>query len=200
MGMGESRYRRSGPRTVRLLPLAFLLLLAACAQPRSLPTAPAGGADETVARQDEAGDQLAALPKVEPMPPYKATPAERKCLAQAVYFESRAESIRGQQAVAAVVLNRVRSDRFPDDICAVVRQGNGKRHQCQFSWFCDGRSDKPRDMSAWATALEVADAALNGAIDDPTHGALFFHATHVKPRWRKKLTQTAAIDNHVFYR
>lgn len=135
------------------------------------------------------------------MPVYKATPAERQCLALTVYFESRAETLEGQRAVAAVVLNRVRSDKFPDDICAVVRAGGGgKRGRCQFSWFCDGRSDKPKDGQSWQQALAVADSTLGGEISDPTEGALYFHSTSVKPKWRKKLTKTAAIDNHIFYR
>jgi spore germination cell wall hydrolase CwlJ-like protein len=174
----------------------LLLFLAACAQTHDLPKAP------TVKPAEAAtGGQIAALPPSEPlMEPYQATPLERQCLALTVYFESRAESTEGQQAVAAVVLNRVRSGRFPTDICGVVKEGGGQRHRCQFSWYCDGRSDKPRDSSAWQRALDVADAALNGAISDPTEGALYFHSTHVKPKWRKKLTKTAAIDNHIFYR
>jgi len=175
--------------------LSLLVLLAACAQPRDLPTAPP--IDQA---PPTAGDQIAAIPPEPLMPAYKATPAERQCLALAIYFEARAESVQGQEAVAAVILNRVRSEKFPDDICAVVKEGNGERHRCQFSWYCDGRSDKPKDGESWQQALAVADSVLGGKIKDPTEGALYFHSTAVKPKWRKKLTKTAAIDNHVFYR
>jgi spore germination cell wall hydrolase CwlJ-like protein len=174
----------------------MLLFLAACAQPQTIPTAP-----QTEEASASTGDQqTAAIPPEPLMPAYEATAAERKCLALAIYFESRAESVEGQQAVAAVVLNRVRDEKFPDDICDVVYEGGGKRGRCQFSWFCDGRSDKPRDSVAWQRSLDVADAALGGEISDPTDGALYFHSTSVRPKWRKKMTMTAAIDNHVFYR
>lgn len=175
--------------------LALLAFLAACAQPRDLPTAP-----PVKPATAGAEPQIAAIPPEPMMPVYQATPAERQCLALTVYFESRAESVEGQRAVAAVVLNRVRSGKFPDDICAVVRDGGGNRGRCQFSWYCDGRSDKPKDGESWQQALAVADSALGGEIGDPTEGALYFHSTSVKPKWRKKLTKTAAIDNHIFYR
>jgi N-acetylmuramoyl-L-alanine amidase len=176
----------------------LLLFLAACAQPRSVPTAPVTTTSSAVTAADDA-QQLAAIPPEPPMPAYDATPAERKCLALTVYYEARAESLEGQQAVAAVVLNRVRDGKFPNNICAVVHEGGGQR-SCQFSWYCDGRSDKPRDGDAWRQAVAVADAAIDGEITDPTDGALYFHSTGVKPKWRKKLTKTAAIDNHIFYR
>jgi spore germination cell wall hydrolase CwlJ-like protein len=175
----------------------LLVLLAACAQPHSVPTVAPASSTETGSSDNQ---QLAAIPPELLMPAYKATPEERKCLALAVYFESRAETLEGQQAVAAVVLNRVRNGKFPKNICHVVHEGGGKRHQCQFSWYCDGRSDNPRDAVSWQRSLDVADAALNGEISDPTDGALYFHSTKARPKWRKKMTKTAAIDNHVFYR
>jgi len=175
--------------------LSLLVLLVACAQPRDLPTTP-----PIEPATSAAAPQVAAIPPEPLMPAYKATPAERQCLALAVYFESRAESLEGQQAVAAVVLNRVRNGKFPGNVCAVVHEGGGQRGRCQFSWYCDGRSDKPKDGGAWEQALAVADSALDGVIKDPTAGALYFHNTAVKPKWRKKLTKTAAIDDHIFYR
>jgi len=194
--MGDTA--RDGLRRCSLRHVAWLLLLllAACAQPHTVPTAPSTQGDAAAA-----GDpQLAAIPPEPLMPAYKATPKERECLALAVYFESRAETVEGQHAVAAVVLNRVRNEKFPDNICAVVHEGGGHRGRCQFSWYCDGRSDKPRDPASWQRSLDVADAVLNGEIADPTDGALYFHNTAVRPKWRKKMTKTAAIDNHVFYR
>ncbi len=126
---------------------------------------------------------------------------ERQCFAQAIYFEARKESRRGQEAVGAVVLNRVRDRRFPDTICGVVQEGGeSNRHRCQFSWWCDGRSDVPKDPEAWAAVQRVADAVLAGEVIDPTKGALYFHASSVNPLWRKKLRRTAQIDAHIFYR
>lgn len=195
-GMGSTA--RDGLRRCSLRHAAWLLLLllAACAQPHSVPTAPS----ETVDAPAASNPQIAAIPPEPLMPAYKATPEERKCLALAVYFESRAETVEGQHAVAAVVLNRVRSEKFPDNICSVVHEGGGRRGRCQFSWYCDGRSDEPHDAVSWQRSLDVADAVLDGEIADPTDGALFFHNTAVRPKWRKKMTKTAAIDNHVFYR
>lgn len=194
--MGDTARVGLGRCSLRHAAWLLLLLLAACAQPHSVPTAPSTPTDAAAA-----GDpQLAAIPPEPLMPAYAATPEERKCLALAIYFESRAETVEGQHAVAAVVLNRVRSDRFPDNICGVVHEGGGNRGRCQFSWYCDGRSDEPHDAVSWQRSLDVADAALNGEIADPTDGALYFHNTAVRPKWRKKMTKTASIDNHVFYR
>jgi N-acetylmuramoyl-L-alanine amidase len=195
-GMGDTarvRLRRFGLRHVAWL---LLLLLAACAQPHSVPTAPSPTADSAPANNP----QIAAIPPEPLMPAYKATANERQCLALAVYFEARAETVEGQHAVAAVVVNRARDGKFPANICGVVHEGGGHRGGCQFSWYCDGRSDKPRDPVSWQRSLDVADAVLNGEIADPTDGALYFHNTSVRPKWRKKMTKTAAIDNHVFYR
>jgi spore germination cell wall hydrolase CwlJ-like protein len=195
-GMGDTArfgLRRCGLRHVAWV---LLLLLAACAQPHAVPTAPSAPGDAATASKP----QIAAIPPEPLMPAYQATPEERKCLALAVYFESRAETVEGQHAVAAVVLNRVRSDKFPDSICGVVHEGGGHRGRCQFSWYCDGRSDEPHDAVSWQRSLDVADAVLNGEVADPTDGALYFHSTAVRPKWRKKMTKTAAIDNHVFYR
>ena len=124
--------------------------------------------------------------------------ADFECLAQAVYFEAGGESEAGQRAVAAVIMNRVRSGRFPNNVCDVIHQA--AKGTCQFSWWCDGKSDEPRDPERWAEAQAAARAVLAGDHADRTHGALFFHANYVRPRWSKKLQKTAAIGNHIFYR
>lgn len=124
---------------------------------------------------------------------------ELECLAKAVYFEARGESEEGQRAVAAVVLNRVRSPRFPNTICAVVQQGGTRRRDCQFSWWCDGRSDEPRDKAAWVRATTIAHEMIQGA-PDPTKGALYFHSTAVSPSWRRELRHLATIGAHIYYR
>ena len=125
-----------------------------------------------------------------------------RCLALNVYHEARAESKTAQLAVAAVTLNRVESGMFPDNVCGVVKQRNGKkgRGRCQFSWVCDRKSDQPRAGEAWESALEIARLSLDGLAQDPTHGALYFHANHVSPDWSKRLRKTAKIGNHHFYK
>ena len=125
---------------------------------------------------------------------------ELDCLARNVYFEARGEPEVGRVAVAHVVMNRAASSRFPDTVCDVVRQGGENvRHKCQFSWWCDGRSDEPSDAVAWTDSQEVARLAYWGNSDDPTAGALWYHTTKVKPIWRKALVRGPQIGDHIFY-
>jgi spore germination cell wall hydrolase CwlJ-like protein len=126
---------------------------------------------------------------------------ELECLALNVYFEAKSEPHLGKLAVAAVTLNRVSHPDFPDTVCAVVRQGvHLGRNRCQFSWACDRRSDRPREMESWRTAIEVAQWAMYGNAPDPTGGALWFHATYVKPHWSRSFTRVARIGRHIYYR
>jgi spore germination cell wall hydrolase CwlJ-like protein len=119
--------------------------------------------------------------------------AETHCLAGAVYFESKGESLAGQLAVARVVLARARSGRFPSTICGVVYQPS------QFS-FVRGRSMPRIDTGSnhWRNAVAISKIALDGSWKSPVEGALFFHARYVSPGW--KLKRIGTIDNHVFYR
>src|SRR5262245_54546256 len=143
---------------------------------------------------------VAYAPPVMIVPEPQPDPAaELDCLAKTIYFEARGESEKGQRAVAAVVLNRVRSSRFPDTICDVVHQGGTASRDCQFSWWCDGLSDKPKDRKAWERAVAIARDVINGA-PDPTKGALYFHETHVSPSWRTQLRRVATIGSHIYYR
>ncbi|WP_158498844.1 cell wall hydrolase [Magnetospira sp. QH-2] len=125
---------------------------------------------------------------------------ELHCLALNVYWEARSESLDGQLAVAGVTLNRMRSEEFPNTICGVVTQGLGKRHQCQFSWWCDGKSDEPTEEGAWKLAKMVARYALHANDRDPSQGALFYHANYVQPEWISKLKRVRKIGRHIFYR
>lgn len=133
----------------------------------------------------------------------------RKCLSLGVYFEARNQPVKGQLGVAYVTLNRVHDKRFPDTICGVVKQGkykNGEpaRDQCQFSFWCDGVIDIPKNMTAWDNARKIANHALDHytkSYQDVTHGALYYHATYVKPDWsRFNLEHSVTIGNHIFYR
>ena len=123
-------------------------------------------------------------------------PSERAlaCLAEAVYYEARGEPARGRAAVAHVVLNRAESGAFPDNPCDVVAEG------CQFSYRCDGRPERLANRADREAAFEIAEAVLTGAVADPTSGALFFHASRIKPRWFRTRDRTGAIGGHVFYR
>ena len=124
----------------------------------------------------------------------------QQCLALTVYFEAAGEPLESQRAVAHVVLNRARHAGFPEDVCAVVRQG-GQQAPCQFSWWCDGRSDRPAPGRPWQTAQRVAADALAGRSVDPTRGALYFHRADLgRLAWTRPLHLAARIGSHVYYR
>lgn len=126
--------------------------------------------------------------------------AEIGCLALTIYHEARGEPKAGKRAVGYVVMNRARSGGFPADVCGVVQQGGERRHQCQFSWWCDGLSDRPRDRQALRQSLALAQAVYHGCVPDPTRGALWFHSTGVKPAWSRTSGPGKRIGRHVFYR
>jgi N-acetylmuramoyl-L-alanine amidase len=123
---------------------------------------------------------------------------ELSCLATSIYFEARGESETGQYAVGLVILNRVDSERFPDSVCGVITQSSG--NSCQFSWYCNGRSNKIRNEEAFDTALVVAHNLLHTYVFDFTFGALYYHADYVAPYWSKEFDRVAQIDSHIFYR
>ncbi|WP_342450083.1 cell wall hydrolase [Thiorhodococcus minor] len=123
-----------------------------------------------------------------------------RCLALNIYHEARSEPKSGQVAVARVTLNRVASRAFPGSICEVVKQGGIKRNRCQFSWWCDGRSDLPTEKRAWRQAMEIARNVLDDAVPDPTRGALYYHANYTKPSWSRVYHRTTRIGRHLFYR
>jgi spore germination cell wall hydrolase CwlJ-like protein len=124
---------------------------------------------------------------------------EHHCLALALYWEARGESRRGMVAVGWTILNRARSRHFPGTPCAVVYQG-GEKRPCQFSWWCDGKSDRPRDRNSWIRARVIAANLLVDPPPDPTGGALFYHSSSIKVPWKRKRIRTTRIGNHIFYR
>lgn len=126
---------------------------------------------------------------------------EMKCLAQAVYFESRSEPETGQAAVAQVVLNRAKSGLYPTSICGVVYQNRHRYKACQFTFACEGKSLAIRDPAAWSTASRIAQDVLEGnrylpAVGSSTH----YHADYVSPYWSRKLKRTDRIGRHIFYK
>jgi len=132
---------------------------------------------------------------------------EAWCMAQNIYYEARGSNRADRIAVADVVLNRVKDTRYPNTVCGVVRQGkqyaDGRmiRNQCQFSWYCDGKSDWPRDMDAWVDAQQIAYNMLTwDAGRGLTEGATHYHADYVDPNWARSLQLIGRIGVHVFYR
>lgn len=161
--------------------------------PQPLPAAPA---EEELAAEDDAletidADTLHELVAAVDVPAELSR--EMQCLAGAIYFEAKSESLEGQLAVGRVIVARSRSGRFPASYCGVVYQ------RSQFS-FVRGQSMPAINKSSrqWANAVKIARIADAGSWKSPAEGALFFHAAHVSPGWRLK--RVARVENHVFYR
>ena len=137
---------------------------------------------------------------------------ELNCLALNMYHEARGEGTAGILAVSYVVLNRVNDSRFPDTICGVVKQGHHIKtkegtsqpikNKCQFSWYCDGKSDQPKNKRAYDRLVSFSKYILSPDTTqiDITDGALFYHAEYVSPSWSKTKQKTAKIGVHIFYR
>lgn len=115
------------------------------------------------------------------------------CMAEAIYFEARGESARGQAAVAEVILNRVDSRAFPSSVCGVINQ------PYQFSYTIGGKK-RINNKTAYQRALVIAEAALSGAPRELTGGATYFHTPAVRPNWSRKFQRTVQIGSHIFYR
>ena len=148
-----------------------------------------------------------------PLPKPPLSPAQRldlkgkdydkaeKCLAQAIYFEARNESARGQQAVAQVVLNRVFSPYYPKDVCSVVYQNAHRHLSCQFTFACDGKPESVNERGSWVRANRIAKQALAAQVwlpevDKATH----YHAAYVRPNWIRDMKVMVRYGLHTFYR
>ena len=134
-------------------------------------------------------------------------PQELECMTNNIYFEAALESTAGKLAVAQVTMNRVKSSRYPNTVCTVVKQGrhyeNGfpVRDRCQFSWYCDGKHDTPSMGKMWGESQKVAIYVLeNAKLLDITDGATHYHADYIEnPRWAIARHKTMQIDTHIFY-
>jgi N-acetylmuramoyl-L-alanine amidase len=142
----------------------------------------------------EAMPSAATLAELIARTPLPATlTREMECLAGAIYFEARSETLAGQLAVGRVIVTRAASGRFPRSYCGVVYQ------PAQFSFVrANAMPAVNRDGPLWQQAVKIAQIAHSGAWKSPVEGAMFFHAAHVAPSWGK--TRIARVDNHVFYR
>lgn len=131
---------------------------------------------------------------------------EKQCLALNIYHEARGEPLDGRIAVATVTMNRVISDKFPNDLCRVVFQRRLNREHGfyvgQFSWTQDHLSDTPTEDAAWADALNLArNVYENNLSNHDVKDALFYHATYISsPGWARRMHKITTIGQHVFYR
>jgi Cell Wall Hydrolase len=130
----------------------------------------------------------------------EAMAQEQRCLAEAVYFEARSETEAGQEAVAQVVLNRVKSGLYPTNICGVVYQNRHKYKACQFTFACEGKKLVTTEAGPWETAQRIAKAVLEGERYNTRIGtATHYHTDYVAPRWSRKLKRNEQIGRHIFY-
>ena len=142
----------------------------------------------------------------------QATSSELSCLALNIYHEARGQSIAGQIAVGQVTLNRVKDDRYPNTICEVVMQGPHRaswkgtgemipiKNRCQFSWYCDGKSDKVKQHKAYGNIVKLSKLLISQDLIDITSGATHYHAHYVSPSWAKRKKRTTKIEDHIFYK
>lgn len=164
--------------------------------------------DSILADKDESAGRF--IPDIDPQDhAWAATPLpatvfsakEQKCLAEGIYFEARGESVKGQAAVAQVILNRVRNPYYPNSICGVVYQNEDLRNRCQFSFACDRIPDLVTSPRHWKIAKEIAMAVTAGKIWFKDVGsATHYHATYVRPNWAPTMKRVEKIGKHIFYR
>ncbi len=132
--------------------------------------------------------------------PFKPPGPQTTCLAEAVYFEARGEDLAGQVAVAEVILNRVESNNFPNTVCKVINQGSSKKFKCQFSYMCDGKSEKIFDRNSYERIVKLSWIMIMGSARVLTSGATYYHSSGVSPVWAKSLERTNVIGRHIFYK
>lgn len=161
----------------------------------------------TILRDENEGRFIPPVPPTDhawarqPLPPEVFSEREQQCLAAGIYFEARGEPVRGQAAVAQVILNRVRNPAYPDTICGVVYQNKNWRNRCQFSFACDGIKDRVASPTHFRLAQEVGLAVTAGKIWLEEVGtSTHYHATYVRPRWARAMERMNKIGHHIFYR
>jgi len=193
-------------------PLAQKPVLAALTAADPAASAPATPAPILASLEPGIPLSMVPLPRAAPgVPP--PSPAERlglkgkdytkaeQCLANAIYFEARSEPVRGQMAVAQVVLNRVFSGFYPDDVCSVVYQNAGRHLACQFTFACDGKRKVINERGAWARANRIARQTLEGQIYLPEVAkSTHYHANYVRPKWAREMKRLAHFGLHSFFR
>ena len=166
--------------------------------------------DREEVKQEVQLNEIETVEVVETLP--QIDKKEIQCMAMNIYHEARNESELGQVAVANVTINRASSKRFPDTICSVVYQARMSkwwkqnknrdvpiRNACQFSWYCDGKSDVVREVKTYEEIEKLAEEVLQGLHNDNTYGSTHYHAHYVSPYWASSLVKVSQVDSHIFY-
>ncbi len=190
-----------GPPTARRGALGRLFQGAAARQAAEAEAARQAQAGQVARSGSEISSTIASFNRqiLDAMPAATGGP-QWQCLAEALYFEARGEDLWGQIAVAEVILNRADSPRFPDSVCAVVRDGTGRRNRCQFSYYCDGKVETIGNPTAYERIKKIAAMMIEGRARVLTGGAVFYHTDAVAPSWMHAMHQTTVIGDHIFYR
>ena len=192
----EAQAKAQAPQadSVEVMPVApdeITFVSNAVSQPLPGDDAAENDADETSSTQDQASTLRELVGQVQA----GELTEQMRCLAGAVYFESRGEPLTGQLAVAQVVINRSEDTRWPASYCGVVYQ------RAQFSFIKNGQMPRIRTASAaWKRAKSIAKIAHEGMWESKAGDAVYFHARYVKPKWSRRKQRTAQIDTHIFYR
>lgn len=189
----------------------FALMLLTSAWATDLTPIKARAEEKAHVLEEKAADKVSAAPapkseaitptEVQAVDPAGVAPLDDPitCLARSIYWEAKGKDTPEMEAVASVVMNRLGHGGFPDTVCAVVKQGSESK-SCQFSWWCDGRSDQVREDAEYALAKKIAGKALNRQLRDRTHGALYFHDRNVHPSWARAYRKTAETKKFLFYK
>jgi len=129
-----------------------------------------------------------------------------ECLSEALYFEGRSESEKGQRAIAEVIFNRIANKSYPSTVCTVVRQakfypsGGIDLHSCQFSYYCDGKPEDYKEGEAFVRTYTLSYSIMESAATNLTHGATHYHSKTTNPYWTASLVFTTQIGDHLFYK
>jgi spore germination cell wall hydrolase CwlJ-like protein len=209
-GMKAAPLRRSGQSSEQTAAIAGAELFLSAFAPRSEPVLPEAF---TLASAKPSGGEWAGLLKNASLSPEQPKSLfggltedefrarELRCMATGIYFEARDEPVKGQIAVAQVIMNRIRSPFYPKTICGVVYQGERNRHGCQFSFTCTGKHNSVKEKPEWATAVKLAKQVIAGEVWlDEVGYATHYHATYVHPPWRHELDKICQIGGHIFYK
>ncbi|TCD14919.1 cell wall hydrolase [Oricola cellulosilytica] len=136
-----------------------------------------------------------------PLPAETLSAKQQHCITTAIYFEARGETVKGQAAVAQVILNRVRNPAYPDSACGVVYQNAEMRNRCQFSFACDGASERLKSERARKQAEWIAKAVTKGELFIPEIGSsTHYFADYVRPKWAGSMVKMASIGAHHFFK
>ncbi len=215
---GTDATKDVGVKLAALPPVESVTDIPAMLQPSPSERAvmPSSNPDQSVGKDpnQQGGQSIAPKGEVTGADQRPMTPAERlglsdeksraktvKCLTEVIYFEARGEVVRGQMAVAQVVLNRAFSGKYPNTVCGVVYQNAHRHLACQFTFACDGIADKVKEPDMWERAVVIANEMLDGKIWLPEVGkATHYHAHWVHPGWVREMNKLHRVGVHTFYR